>query len=131
MIKEQIFNQTQADNFASSLLDMLNKSSLALMISIGHRSGLFDALSDMDFATSAEISEKTKLNERYVREWLGAMVSGGVMEYLPEEKLYKLPAEHAAYLTRKVVADNMAVFMQYVSIMGEVERSEERRLGKE
>ena len=121
MIKEQIFNQTQADNFASSLLDMLNKSSLALMISIGHRSGLFDALSDMDFATTAEISEKIKLNERYVREWLGAMVTGGVIEYLPEEKLYKLPAEHAAYLTRKAGADNMAVFMQYVSIMGEVE----------
>src|SRR5690606_41209718 len=86
-----------------------------------HRSGLFDALSDMDFATTAEISEKIKLNERYVREWLGAMVTGGVIEYLPEEKLYKLPAEHAAYLTRKAGADNIAVFMQYVSIMGEVE----------
>ena len=83
--------------------------------------GLFDVLSKMDFATSGEISETAKLNERYVREWLGAMVTSGVIDYLPKNKLYKLPAEHAAYLTRKAGADNMAVFTQYVSVMGEVE----------
>lgn len=115
------FNTSRAEAFSGSLIDILNKSSLALMISIGHRSGLFDILSNMDFATSEEIAEKAKLNERYVREWLGAMVTSGVIEYLPKGKLYKLPAEHAAYLTRNAGADNMAVFTQYVSVMGEVE----------
>ena len=115
------FNTSRAEAFSGSLIDILNKSSLALMISIGHRSGLFDTLSNMDFATSEEIADKAKLNERYVREWLGAMVTSGVIEYLPKGKLYKLPAEHAAYLTRNAGADNMAVFTQYVSVMGEVE----------
>ena len=115
------FNTSRAEAFSGSLLDLLNKSSLALMISIGHRSGLFDRLSQMDFATSEEIAKTAKLNERYVREWLGAMVTSGVIDYLPKEKLYKLPEEHAAYLTRNAGADNMAVFTQYVSVMGEVE----------
>ena len=115
------FNSSRAEAFAGSLIDILNKSSLALMMSIGHRSGLFDVLSNMDFATSGEIAGQSKLNERYVREWLGAMVTSGVMEYLPKNKLYKLPQEHAAYLTRNAGADNMAVFTQYVSVMGEVE----------
>jgi ubiquinone/menaquinone biosynthesis C-methylase UbiE len=91
------------------------------MISIGHRSGLLDAMQQMEFATSAQIAERAKLNERYVREWLGAMVTGGVVEYLPESQSYHLPAEHAAFLTRKAGADNIGVFMQYAAVMGQVE----------
>jgi len=32
-----------------------------------------------------------------------------------------LPAEHAAYLTRAAAADNMAVFSQYIAVLGCVE----------
>jgi ubiquinone/menaquinone biosynthesis C-methylase UbiE len=78
-------------------------------------------MAEMDFATSAKIADKAVLNERYVREWLGAMVTGGVIDYTPESKSYHLPAEHAAYLTRKAGADNIAVFTQYTAVMGEVE----------
>lgn len=121
MADKQTFNTIKAETFSGSLIDTLNKSSLSLMISIGHRSGLFDTMAEMDFATSAEIADKAALNERYVREWLGAMVTGGVIEYDPESKTYHLPTEHAAYLTRKAGADNIAVFAQYTAVMGEVE----------
>jgi 2-polyprenyl-3-methyl-5-hydroxy-6-metoxy-1,4-benzoquinol methylase len=121
MKDSQHFDKSQAENFAGLLIDTLNKSSLSLMISIGHRSGLFDTMAEMDFATSAEIADKAALNERYVREWLGAMVTGGVVDYAPESKSYHLPAEHSAYLTRKAGADNIAVFAQYTAVMGAVE----------
>ncbi len=121
MKDNQNFDTSKAENFAGLLIDTLNKSSLSLMISVGHRSGLFDAMAEMDFATSAEIADKAALNERYVREWLGAMVTGGVINYAPESKSYHLPAEHSAYLTRKAGADNIAVFAQYTAVMGEVE----------
>lgn len=91
------------------------------MISIGHRSGLFDTMSTMGFATSDEIADKANLNERYVREWLGSMVTGGIIDYSSGEKTYQLPAVHAAFLTRKAGADNIGVFMQYAAVMGEVE----------
>jgi ubiquinone/menaquinone biosynthesis C-methylase UbiE len=115
------FNAAQAESFSVFLLDTLNKSALSFMISIGHRSGLFDTMSQLDFATSAEIAHNAQLKERYVREWLGAMVTGGVVDYLAKSKTYRLPVEHAAFLTRPAGADNMGVFMQYAAVMGEVE----------
>jgi 2-polyprenyl-3-methyl-5-hydroxy-6-metoxy-1,4-benzoquinol methylase len=115
------FNTAKAENFSSFLLDTLNKSALSFMISIGHRSQLFDKMSNMDFATSTEIANAANLNERYVREWLGAMVTSGIVEYSAESKKIRLPAEHAAFLTRNAGADNFGVFMQYASVMGEVE----------
>jgi ubiquinone/menaquinone biosynthesis C-methylase UbiE len=115
------FDSSRAEKFAGFLMDTLNKSSLSFMISIGHRSGLFDTMSEMGFSTSDEIATKAQLNSRYVREWLGAMVTGGIVEYSPGSKTFKLPAEHAAYLTRSAGADNIGVFMQYSAVLGEVE----------
>jgi ubiquinone/menaquinone biosynthesis C-methylase UbiE len=115
------FNAAQATCFADFLIDTLNKSALSFMISIGHRSGLFDTMSNMDFSTSAAIASNSNLNERYVREWLGAMVTGGIVEYKAETKTYRLPAEHAAFLTRKAGSDNIAASMQNSAVMGEVE----------
>ena len=117
----QSFDKSKAENFAGSLIDTLNKSALSLMMSIGHRAGLFDTMANMGFAESATIASKAGLNERYVREWLGAMVTGGVVDYIPATKMFRLPPEHAAYLTRNAGVDNIAVFTQYVAVMGEVE----------
>lgn len=121
MEDKKTFDALKAEAFAGSLVDTLNKSALSLMISVGHRTGLFDVMAEMDFATSAEIAEASKLHERYVREWLGAVVTGGVVLYDPESKSYRLPAEHAAYVTRKAGGDNIAVFTQYTSVLGVVE----------
>lgn len=115
------FDNSKAEAFAGSLIDTLNKSALSLMISIGHRTGLFDKMANMEDATSAQIAANAMLDERYVREWLGAMVTGGIVAYYPESKTFRLPAEHAAFLTRAAGADNLGVFAQYVAVMGEVE----------
>jgi 2-polyprenyl-3-methyl-5-hydroxy-6-metoxy-1,4-benzoquinol methylase len=115
------FDSAKAGKFADNLLDALNKSSLALMISVGHRTGLLDKMRDLKPSTSTEIAKTSNLNERYVREWLGALVTGGVVEYNPADKTYSLPPEHAAFLTRAAGADNIAVFTQYVSVLGAVE----------
>jgi hypothetical protein len=47
----------RADAFAERMIGMLNSAGLALMISIGHRTGLFDAMAGMAPATSARIAE--------------------------------------------------------------------------
>ena len=111
--------KTQA--FAENLLAALNNGALCLMVSIGHRTGLFDTLVSSGPGTSEEIALRSRLNERYVREWLGAMVTGGVIEFAPETGRYTLPIEHAASLTRAAGADNMAVFSQYIACLGDVE----------
>ena len=110
-----------ADVFADQLLDMLNQGAMALMVSIGHRTGLFDALAELPPASSQQIASHAGLDERYVREWLAAMVSGGIVEYLADEGQYRLPASHAALLTRSATPDNIAVFSQYIGMLGAVE----------
>ena len=121
MKEKESFDAAQAKNFSAFLVETLNKSALSFMLSIGHRSGLFDTMSQMDFATSTEIAHQSQLNERYVREWLGALVTGGVIDYAAESKSYCLPAEHAAFLTRKAGANNLAMAMQNTAVLGAVE----------
>ena len=99
----------------------MNGACLALMTSIGHRTGLFDTMSVMPPATSHDIAESGGFDERYVREWLAAMVAGRFVEYDPAQGKYFLPPEHAVILTRDSGRENAAVGTQYVSIFGGVE----------
>jgi 2-polyprenyl-3-methyl-5-hydroxy-6-metoxy-1,4-benzoquinol methylase len=109
------------EEFAGRLLNVFNHGALCFMLSIGHRTGLFDAMRDQHAQTSAEIAALAKLHERYVREWLGAMTTSGIVKYEPELKTYQLPAEHAAALTRAAGAGNISVIAQYFAVMGSVE----------
>lgn len=121
--KSVVIDQPKAEAFAGRMLDVLNSSLLGLMISIGHQTHLFDIMSRLSSpSTSAKIAKAANLNERYVREWLGAMVTGKIVEYNPATSKYRLPPEHAAFLTKDAGIDNMAVFMQYISLLGYVEQ---------
>jgi len=115
------FDETKAEEFAERFVAGLNASSLMMMFSIGHRTGLFDAMDGMDWSTSKQIAEATDLDDRYVREWLGAMVTGKVVEYQPAGQTYRLPAEHARWLTRRATPENLAVTAQWISVLGCVE----------
>ena len=46
-----------------------------------------------------ELSARAGLQERYVREWLGAMTTGGIFDHDPASGQFALPAERAALLT--------------------------------
>jgi 2-polyprenyl-3-methyl-5-hydroxy-6-metoxy-1,4-benzoquinol methylase len=114
-------NQQKAEAFAERMMGVLNEGALALMTSIGHRTGLFDTMSVIPPATSGQIAEAAGLQERYVREWLGAMVVSRVVEFDPETQTYRLPPEHAAFLTRAATPDNLAMFTQYIPLLGTIE----------
>lgn len=111
----------KAEAFAGKMIGVLNSSAVALMISVGHRTGLFDALAPLGPATSAELARAAGLSERYVREWLGAMATGGVVEHDGGANTYRLTAEHAAFLTRAARPNNLAQSMQWVAVLGAVE----------
>ncbi len=119
-MKDSNYNPQKAEAFSASLVDVLNKSAIALALSIGGRVGLFKAMAGLPAATSQEIADAANLNERYVREWLGTMVTGRVINYFPESRTYQLPAEHAAFLTDEGEY-NFASSMQFVPILGNVE----------
>lgn len=103
------------------MLGALNDAALVLMTSLGHRTGLFDTMARLPATTSNEIAEAAGLQERYVREWLGAMVVSRVVEYDPEAATYSLPAEHAVALTRAAGPDNFGAVAAYVPVLARVE----------
>jgi 2-polyprenyl-3-methyl-5-hydroxy-6-metoxy-1,4-benzoquinol methylase len=117
----QTIDQQKAEAFAGQMLGLLNSGMLAILTSVGHRTGLFDKIATMPPSTSEQIAKAAGLNERYVREWLGAMTTGHVVEYDPASRTYRLPPEHAGFLTRAAGPNNMAKMTQFLALCGDVE----------
>jgi SAM-dependent methyltransferase len=113
--------KSKAEQFGERTLQIINDAALALMMSIGHRTGLFDAMADLAPASAEEIARVAGLNERYVREWLGAMVTGGIVDYDAVSGVYHLPPEHSACLTRASSPNNVAVTAQWIAVLGAAE----------
>jgi len=96
----ELAERTQA--FAGRMLQTLNEGFLTLAVSLGHRTGLFDTMAVGEPATAPEIAE-------------------AIVEHDPESGTYRLPAEHAALLTRAAGPDNLAAITQYVPVLAAVE----------
>lgn len=109
-----------AEQFAGRVLTIFDDACAALMISVGHQTGLFDVLAGLPPSTSADVAVAAGLDERYVREWLKAMTMARVVGYEPGSQTYRLPLEHAASLTRTAGA-NLAVLPTFISMLGEAE----------
>lgn len=91
-------DEDRAAAFADQLFSFYNGGFVTFMIDLGVRTGLFDAAADGP-ATSDELATRAGLQERYVREWLGAVVTAGIVDYDAETATYTLPVEHAVCLT--------------------------------
>jgi ubiquinone/menaquinone biosynthesis C-methylase UbiE len=91
-------NPDGVKQFGTKLLSIYTGGVLTNLIDIGYQTGLFEA-SKRGPATSAELSERAGVRERYVREWLGAMVTSGIYTYDAATQRYTLPEEHAVLLT--------------------------------
>lgn len=108
--------------FSQQIVDAIDKASLVLLVSIGHQTGLWDTMAEMPAASSGQIAEAARLNERYVREWLGGTVVGGIVDYDPGANTYMLPRHRAAALTRRAGTANVARIAQYIPMIAEVEQ---------
>jgi 2-polyprenyl-3-methyl-5-hydroxy-6-metoxy-1,4-benzoquinol methylase len=111
-----------AEDFAGRMIGAIDGASLALLLSIGHQTGLLDAMGALPPSTSTQIADAAGLNERYVREWLGGMTSGHVVDYDADAGTYSLPAHRAGVLTRAAGPDNLALVAQFLPLLGNVEQ---------
>jgi SAM-dependent methyltransferase len=100
----QTLDQAEVEAFAGRLMELYTGGMLTYLVDIGHRTGLFAALAEGP-ATSAELAARAQLQERYIREWLAAMATGGIVAYEPGSGSFRLPAERAACLTGRGAAN--------------------------
>ncbi len=103
--------------FAAHLAGTLTGGALTMLISLGYRTGLFEAAAQGP-ASSAGLAARAGLDERYVREWLGAMVTGGFFSYDPPTGEYTLPAEHASLLTGETAANAAPMALMLRALAG-------------
>jgi SAM-dependent methyltransferase len=109
-------DEARVGAFAERLFATYTEAMVTLMIDLGHRTGLLEALAAGN-GTSTDIAERAGLCERYVRECLGALVTAGIVEYSSAERRYSLPAEHAACLTGSGSL-NLAPLSQFNALLG-------------
>ncbi len=112
---------TSADVYASRIGRTLNSGFVALLISIGHRTRLFDTMAALPPSTSNDIAVAAGLTERYVREWLAAMTAARIVHYDVRTGTYFLPIEYAAVLTRGAGSGNLAPATELLSLLAGVE----------
>jgi SAM-dependent methyltransferase len=84
--------------FLEHLKSAYRGTALTQMIELGHRHQLFDAIGDAA-TTSTALADRTGLSERHLREWLGAVTVGGIINFDPATSTYTLPSEHGFWLT--------------------------------
>ena len=114
------FDDTRQAAFEHRFIQALNESGMLQLVSLGHRTGLFNHMADGEPVTVSELARRSQLNERYVREWLGGLTVSAIVEHDAETMTYRLPLEHASLLTDRGDA-NLAVSAQYTPLLGQVE----------
>lgn len=112
---------TPEKQFFDRIAHVLDAGAVSVMLSIGHKLGLFDTLVRLPPSTSAQIAEAATLSERYVREWLAVMVVAKIIVYDAASETYRLPAAHAACLTEAAPLGNLAVYAQSIAMAGAVQ----------
>jgi SAM-dependent methyltransferase len=113
------FDKDKAKAFTQLMVRHLEGSAITVMMEIGGRVGLFETMARMGSGTSGEIATRAGLSERYVREWLAAMVCGGIVEHDAAASTYRLPPEHAAVLTG-TSTKNLVPVTEMISLMTRV-----------
>ena len=108
-------DEQRIEEFAGKLFATYTAGMLTTMIDIGYRTGLFEVLAG-ESATSESLADRAGLNERYVREWLGSMVTGGIVDYDAVARSYTLPPEHAVCLTGEG-SMNLAPFSKATTVL--------------
>jgi SAM-dependent methyltransferase len=107
--------------FGRRIAALIDGASVTMLLSIGYRTGLFDTMAELPPATSAEIAAAAGLHERYVREWLGGLVAGCVIDYDPAASTYVLPQHRIPVLTRVGGTRNLTSVAMSLPPLGAVE----------
>lgn len=110
----------EAQAFAGRLVGVLNQAAAALMLSIGKRTGLFDAMAGGDALTSRGWAERTGLDERYVREWLHALTTAQIIELEADDR-FRLPPHAGACLGKDAALGDMSGMFEFIAVLGGVE----------
>lgn len=91
-------DQAALESFATRAIADIAASYSGVMVSLGHKLGLYKAMAGAGPLSAAELARRTGCAERYVREWLAAQAAAGYLVYHARSETFELPPEHALVL---------------------------------
>jgi SAM-dependent methyltransferase len=91
-------NEAKLHDFVMKAVGEMGAAMNAALIIVGDKLGLYKAMAGAGPMTSAELAQKSKTAERYVREWLSAQAAGGFVTYDASTGKFTLPNEQAMAL---------------------------------
>src|SRR5438552_4287173 len=105
MATAETLDHDKTAKFLWQIVDDVGAALHGALSFIGDRLGLFAAMAAAGPVTAGELARKTRLDRRYLQEWLDAMTAARYVEYDPATRRYRLPPEHAL-----VIADETSPF---------------------
>jgi SAM-dependent methyltransferase len=97
----------EVEAFVGQVVTDLSAAFSGVLVNVGRKLGLYQAMADLGACTSTTLAEATGIRERYVREWLANQAAGGYVAYDAEKQTYALPPAQAMVLA----LDQSPVFM--------------------
>ena len=97
----------EIEAFIGQVVTDLSAAFSGVLVNVGRKLGLYQAMADLGPSTSVVLAEATGIRERYVREWLANQTAGGYVAYDPVKQTYALPPAQAMVLA----VDQSPVFM--------------------
>ena len=84
--------------FALKSIDDIAAGYTGVMVSLGHKLGLYKALAGAGPLSAREVAARSRCAERYVREWLNSQAAAGYVGYHAPSDTYELSPAQAAVL---------------------------------
>ncbi len=91
----KMVDETKLNAFIGKMLGDLGGAFSVPMVRMGDKLGLYKALKEQGSMRPEELAAKTKVAERYAREWLSHQASSGYLEYDSATGKFALPPEQA------------------------------------
>jgi len=112
--KATSLDHAKVEKFVERVVDDVGTALRGGLCYIGDKLRIFKAMAATGPVTVEELARHTGLNSRYLKEWLGAMVTATYIEYNPETGRYLLPPEHAAPLADETFPYFVGGFLEMI-----------------
>lgn len=108
--------------FVKRVFDNLSGLATSGMIYLGYHLGLYRALQDAGPVTSEELATRTRLHERWVREWLRGQAAAGLLDYAGDGRFALSPIAALVLANEQSPAFAAGAFAALPQQMGVLER---------
>ena len=92
---------SEIESFIGQVVTDLGAAFSGVLVNVGRKLGLYQAMVDLGPCTSAALAQATGIRERYIREWLANQAAGGYVAYDAKKQTYALSPAQAMVLAHE------------------------------